>query len=139
VIRGPAGLSEVRWTRTTVGGPNDLGGSVTPSIKLAGIASLSCRAAVVPPRLCTNALLCFAPPTLRRSLVKFTGVVPSCLHPASLALARSAKCRRSPPLFFSTRSPAAAHAASSVSCHHLAHLEPLHRAHVRVVTLLLAM
>jgi hypothetical protein len=23
------GLSEVRWTRTTVGGPNDLGGSVT--------------------------------------------------------------------------------------------------------------
>jgi hypothetical protein len=24
----PAGLSEVRWTRTTVGGPNDLGGSV---------------------------------------------------------------------------------------------------------------
>jgi hypothetical protein len=25
----PAGLSEVRWTRTTVGGPNDLGGSVT--------------------------------------------------------------------------------------------------------------
>jgi hypothetical protein len=28
----PAGLSEVRWTRTTVGGPNDLGGSVTASI-----------------------------------------------------------------------------------------------------------
>jgi hypothetical protein len=25
----PAWLSEVRWTRTTVGGPNDLGGSVT--------------------------------------------------------------------------------------------------------------
>jgi hypothetical protein len=25
----PAGLSEVRWTRTTVGGPNDLRGSVT--------------------------------------------------------------------------------------------------------------
>jgi hypothetical protein len=24
-----AGLSDVRWTRTTVGGPNDLGGSVT--------------------------------------------------------------------------------------------------------------
>jgi hypothetical protein len=24
-----AGLSEVRWTRTTVGGPNNLGGSVT--------------------------------------------------------------------------------------------------------------
>jgi hypothetical protein len=27
----PAGLSEVRWTRTTVGGPNELGSSVTPS------------------------------------------------------------------------------------------------------------
>jgi hypothetical protein len=26
------GLSEVYWTRTTVGGPNDLGGSVTQSI-----------------------------------------------------------------------------------------------------------
>jgi hypothetical protein len=25
----PAGLSKVRWTRTTVGGPNDLGGTVT--------------------------------------------------------------------------------------------------------------
>jgi hypothetical protein len=25
----PAGLSEVRWTRTTVCGPNDLGGSIT--------------------------------------------------------------------------------------------------------------
>jgi hypothetical protein len=25
-------LSEVRWTRTTVGGPNDLGGSVTAGI-----------------------------------------------------------------------------------------------------------
>jgi hypothetical protein len=25
----PAGLSEVHWTRTIVGGPNDLGGSVT--------------------------------------------------------------------------------------------------------------
>jgi hypothetical protein len=23
------GLSKIRWTRTTVGGPNDLGGSVT--------------------------------------------------------------------------------------------------------------
>jgi hypothetical protein len=30
--RTPAGLSEVRWTRTTVGGPNDLGGSVTDGI-----------------------------------------------------------------------------------------------------------
>jgi hypothetical protein len=28
----PTGLSEVRWTRTTVGGPNDLGGSVTPRL-----------------------------------------------------------------------------------------------------------
>jgi hypothetical protein len=28
----PAGLSEVRWTRTTVGGPNYLGGSVTAGI-----------------------------------------------------------------------------------------------------------
>jgi hypothetical protein len=29
----PEGLSEVRWTRTTVGGPNDLGGSVTHTSK----------------------------------------------------------------------------------------------------------
>ena len=28
----PKGLSEVRWTKTTVGGPNDLGGSVTAGI-----------------------------------------------------------------------------------------------------------
>jgi hypothetical protein len=28
----PVGLSEVRWTRTTVGGPNDLGGSITSSV-----------------------------------------------------------------------------------------------------------
>jgi hypothetical protein len=28
-LGAPVGLSEVRWTRTTVGGPNDLGGSVT--------------------------------------------------------------------------------------------------------------
>ncbi len=28
----PTGLSEVRWTRTIVGGPNDLGGSVTAGI-----------------------------------------------------------------------------------------------------------
>jgi hypothetical protein len=28
----PTGLSEVRWTRTTVGGPNDLGGFVTAGI-----------------------------------------------------------------------------------------------------------
>jgi hypothetical protein len=27
----PAGLSEICWTRTIVGGPNDLGGSVTDS------------------------------------------------------------------------------------------------------------
>jgi hypothetical protein len=29
----PTGLSEVRWTRTTVGGPNYLGGSVTTGEK----------------------------------------------------------------------------------------------------------
>jgi hypothetical protein len=29
----PTGLSEVRWTRTTVGGPNYLGGSVTGTCK----------------------------------------------------------------------------------------------------------
>jgi hypothetical protein len=29
----PTGLSEVRWTRTTVGGPNYLGGSVTLSLR----------------------------------------------------------------------------------------------------------
>jgi hypothetical protein len=28
----PAGLFEVRWTRTTVGEPNDLGGSFTAGI-----------------------------------------------------------------------------------------------------------
>jgi hypothetical protein len=28
----PTGLSEARWTRTTVGGPNDLGGSITAGI-----------------------------------------------------------------------------------------------------------
>jgi hypothetical protein len=27
-----ARLSDVRWTRTTVGGPNDLGGSVTTMV-----------------------------------------------------------------------------------------------------------
>jgi hypothetical protein len=32
----PAVLSEVRWTRTTVGGPNDLGGSVTESLIITG-------------------------------------------------------------------------------------------------------
>jgi hypothetical protein len=31
----PTGLSEVRWTKTTVGGPNDLGGSITRSVSLA--------------------------------------------------------------------------------------------------------
>jgi hypothetical protein len=30
----PTGLSEVRWTRTTVGGPNYLGGSVTMLVKV---------------------------------------------------------------------------------------------------------
>jgi hypothetical protein len=29
-LGAPTGLSEVCWTRITVGGPNDLGGSVTP-------------------------------------------------------------------------------------------------------------
>lgn len=29
MIGAPTGLSEVRWTRITVGGPNDLGVSVT--------------------------------------------------------------------------------------------------------------
>jgi hypothetical protein len=38
----PAGLSEVRWTRTTVGGPNDLGGFVT-----AGIGAKPISAAVM--------------------------------------------------------------------------------------------
>jgi hypothetical protein len=28
-LGAPTGLSEVRWTRTTVGGPNYLGGSIT--------------------------------------------------------------------------------------------------------------
>jgi hypothetical protein len=32
-------LSEVCWTRTTVGGPNDLGGSVTASIGAKPISS----------------------------------------------------------------------------------------------------
>jgi hypothetical protein len=32
VSDAPAGLSEVRWTRTTVRGPNDLGCSATPGI-----------------------------------------------------------------------------------------------------------
>jgi hypothetical protein len=32
-------LSEVRWTRTTVGGPNDLGGSVTAGIGAKPISS----------------------------------------------------------------------------------------------------
>jgi hypothetical protein len=31
-LGAPTGLSEVRWTRTTVGGPNYLGGSVTTGI-----------------------------------------------------------------------------------------------------------
>jgi hypothetical protein len=32
-LGAPIGLSEVRWTRTTVGGPNYLGGSVTAGIR----------------------------------------------------------------------------------------------------------
>jgi hypothetical protein len=35
----PAGLSEVRWTRTTVGGPNYLGGSVTAGIRAKPISA----------------------------------------------------------------------------------------------------
>jgi hypothetical protein len=31
-LGAPAGLFEVYWTRTTVGGPNNLGGSITSSI-----------------------------------------------------------------------------------------------------------
>jgi hypothetical protein len=34
----PTGLSEVRWTRTTVGGPNYLGGSVTLTVGLPSFA-----------------------------------------------------------------------------------------------------
>jgi hypothetical protein len=33
------GLSEVCWTRTTVGGPNDLGGSVTAGIRAKPISA----------------------------------------------------------------------------------------------------
>jgi hypothetical protein len=33
------GLSEVRWTRTNVGEPNDLGGSVTTGIRTKPISS----------------------------------------------------------------------------------------------------
>jgi hypothetical protein len=33
------GLSEVRWMRTTVGGPNDLGGSVTSGIEAKPVSS----------------------------------------------------------------------------------------------------
>jgi hypothetical protein len=36
----PAGLSEVRWTTTTVGGPNDLGGSVTVHVCIISISFL---------------------------------------------------------------------------------------------------
>jgi hypothetical protein len=32
-------LSKVRWTRTTIGGPNDLGGSVTAGIGAKPISS----------------------------------------------------------------------------------------------------
>jgi hypothetical protein len=31
-LGAPAGLSKVHWTRTTVGGPNDLGGSAIARI-----------------------------------------------------------------------------------------------------------
>jgi hypothetical protein len=35
----PIGLSKVCWTRTTVGGPNDLGGSVTAGIRAKPISA----------------------------------------------------------------------------------------------------
>jgi hypothetical protein len=38
----PTGLSEVRWTRTTVGGPNYLGGSVTFGNKISAAKMLVC-------------------------------------------------------------------------------------------------
>jgi hypothetical protein len=38
-LGAPAGLSEVRWTRTTIGGPNDLGGSVTAGIRAKPISA----------------------------------------------------------------------------------------------------
>jgi hypothetical protein len=40
----PAELSEVRWTRTTVGGPNDLGGSVTHDLDLTAKEAMSTSA-----------------------------------------------------------------------------------------------
>jgi hypothetical protein len=35
----PAWLSKVRWTRTTVDGPNDLGGSITAGIRAKPISA----------------------------------------------------------------------------------------------------
>jgi hypothetical protein len=47
----PAGLSEVRWTRTTVGGPNDFGSSITVHADVVVTAEanefLSCELCVV--------------------------------------------------------------------------------------------
>jgi hypothetical protein len=37
-LGAPTGLSEVRWTRTTIGGPNYLGGSVTATGDRSGFA-----------------------------------------------------------------------------------------------------
>ena len=38
-LGAPAGLSKVRWTRTTVGGPNDMGGFVTAGIRAKPISA----------------------------------------------------------------------------------------------------
>jgi hypothetical protein len=39
----PTGLSEVRWTRTTVGGPNYLGGSITARARPWAVTSAQTR------------------------------------------------------------------------------------------------
>jgi hypothetical protein len=48
----PAGFSEVQWTRTTVGGPNDLGGSVTiPLLENIFISTHSFYLEVISPKI----------------------------------------------------------------------------------------
>jgi hypothetical protein len=44
----PAWLSKVRWTRTTVGGPNDLGGSVSGALSSCGTG----QSGAAPDRYC---------------------------------------------------------------------------------------
>jgi hypothetical protein len=39
-LGAPTGLSDVRWTRTTVGGPNYLGGSVTPDEEVPPVSGI---------------------------------------------------------------------------------------------------